>query len=118
MPGTMLFWPRPSPPSARPTHSSARRPIVSLLVRRLVPHGVDYELKKFYYNVAQVAHPAALASLVRVAQPSHILFGTDFPYRTSLDHVKGVTAFFTDEAERRGVLRDNALSLMPRLKSA
>jgi len=83
-----------------------------------IPHGVDYELKKFYYDVAQVAHPAALASLVRVAQPTHILFGTDFPYRTSLDHVKGVTAFFTDEAERRGVLRDNTVSLMPRLKSA
>jgi predicted TIM-barrel fold metal-dependent hydrolase len=83
-----------------------------------IPHGVDYELKKFYYDVAQVAHPAALAALVRVAQPSRILFGTDFPYRTSLDHLKGVTAFFTDEAERRGVLRDNAIALMPQLKSA
>jgi hypothetical protein len=40
------------------------------------------------------------------------------PGRISLDHVKGVTAFFTDEAERRGVLRDNTVSLMPRLKSA
>jgi hypothetical protein len=30
--------------------------------------------------------------------------------------VKGVTGFFTDETERRGVLRDNALALIPRLK--
>ena len=52
------------------------------------------------------------------APGSQILFGTDFPYRTSADHVKGVTSFFTDEAERRGVLRDNALALIPRLKSA
>jgi predicted TIM-barrel fold metal-dependent hydrolase len=81
-----------------------------------VPHGVDYELKKFYYDVAQVAHPAALASLVKVAPSAHILFGTDFPYRTSADHVKGVTGFFTDEAERRGVLCENALALLPRLK--
>jgi predicted TIM-barrel fold metal-dependent hydrolase len=80
-----------------------------------IPRGVDYELKKFYYDVAQIAHPAALAALVRVANPAHILFGTDFPYRTSLDHVHGVAAFFTDEAERRGVLRDNALALFPRL---
>jgi len=53
---------------------------------------------------------------VKVAPSGHILFGTDFPYRTSADHVKGVTGFFTDEAERRGVLRENALALLPRLK--
>jgi hypothetical protein len=28
-----------------------------------------------------------------------------------------VTEFFTDEAARRGVLRDNALALVPRLKT-
>ena len=95
-----------------------RMPQLNPNVQANVPNGVDHELKKFYYDVAQVAHPAALASLVKVAPGSHILFGTDFPYRTSADHVKGVTAFFSDEAERRGVLRDNALALMPRLKSA
>jgi predicted TIM-barrel fold metal-dependent hydrolase len=94
-----------------------RMPQLNPNVQANVPHGVDYELKKFYYDVAQVAHPAALASLTKVAQSSHILFGTDFPYRTSADHVKGVTGFFTDEAERRGVLRDNALAILPRLKT-
>jgi 6-methylsalicylate decarboxylase len=95
-----------------------RMPQLYPAVQANLPNGVDYELKKFYYDVAQVAHPAALASLVRVAPTSHILFGTDYPYRTSADHVKGVTSFFTDEAERRGVLRENALALMPRLKAA
>jgi len=94
-----------------------RMPDLNPNVRPNVPNGVDYELKKFYYDVAQVAHPAALASLVHVAPTSRILFGTDFPYRSSADHVQGVTAFFTDEAKRRGVLRDNALALIPRLKS-
>jgi predicted TIM-barrel fold metal-dependent hydrolase len=95
-----------------------RMPQLNPNVQANVPNGVDHELKKFYYDVAQVAHPAALASLVQVAPSAHILFGTDFPYRTSAEHVQGVTAFFTDEAERRGVLRDNALALVPRLKSA
>jgi predicted TIM-barrel fold metal-dependent hydrolase len=95
-----------------------RTPQLNPNVQQNVPNGVDYELKKFYYDVAQVAHPAALASLVHVAPTSHILFGTDFPYRTSADHVTGVTAFFTDDAERRGVLRDNALALIQRLKAA
>jgi 6-methylsalicylate decarboxylase len=95
-----------------------RMPQLNPNVQPNVPNGVDHELRKFYYDVAQVAHPAALASLVRVAPSSHIVFGTDFPYRTSVEHVKGVTEFFTDEAERRGVLRENALTLIPRLKSA
>jgi hypothetical protein len=29
--------------------------------------------------------------------------------------VTGVTAFFTDEADRRKITRENALALMPRL---
>ena len=95
-----------------------RMPQLSPNVQQNVPNGVDYELKKFYYDVAQVAHPAALASLVHVAPTSRILFGTDFPYRKSAEHVLGVTEFFTDEAARRSVLRDNALALMPRLKTA
>jgi predicted TIM-barrel fold metal-dependent hydrolase len=95
-----------------------RMPQLNPNVQPNLPHGVEFELKKFYYDVAQVAHPAALASLTRVAPNAHILFGTDYPYRTSADHVKGVTAFFADEAERRSVLRDNALALLPRLKPA
>jgi len=85
-------------------------------VKPSVPRGVEYEIRKFYYDVAQVAHPAALASLAKVAPTSQILFGTDFPYRTSADHVRGVTEFFTDEADRRQITRDNALALIPGLK--
>jgi len=85
-------------------------------VKPNVPRGVEYEIRKFYYDVAQVAHPAALASLAKVAPTSQILFGTDFPYRTSADHVRGVTEFFTDEADRRRITRDNALALIPGLK--
>ncbi|HEY2137932.1 MAG TPA: amidohydrolase family protein [Xanthobacteraceae bacterium] len=59
----------------------------------------------------------ALASLVKVAPVSQILFGTDYPYRTSADHVKGVDEFFTSEADRRAITRENALALIPRLKA-
>ncbi len=85
-------------------------------VMRNVPHGVDYELKKFHYDVAQVAHPAALAALVKVVPISQILFGTDFPYRTSADHVQGVDDFFADAGDRRQILHENARALIPRLK--
>lgn len=75
-----------------------------------IPHGVEYELEKFYYDVAQVAHPAALAALAQVAPVSRILFGTDFPYRTSADHVKGVHDFFPP---RRSAGRSSVITRSP-----
>ena len=47
-------------------------------------------LQRFHYDTAQVANPAAMAALTKVVPTSQILFGTDFPFRTSLDHVKGL----------------------------
>lgn len=52
----------------------------------------------FHYDVAQAAHPGALTSLTRLVQVSQILFGTDFPYRTTLDHVKGLESFSAPSA--------------------
>ncbi len=94
-----------------------RMPLLNPNVQPNIPRGVEYELKRFYYDVAQVANPMALASLSKVVSSSQIMFGTDYPYRTSADHVKGVTEFFGDEGDRRRIMRENALGLMPRLKT-
>ena len=42
-----------------------------------------------YSDTAQAAHPYTLASLTRLVPVSQIVFGTDFPYRTASEHVKG-----------------------------
>ena len=47
-------------------------------------------LRRFYYDTAQASHPGALLSLLNLVDVSQVVFGTDFPYRTSLDHVKGL----------------------------
>jgi len=47
-------------------------------------------LRRFYYDTAQASHPGALLSLLNLVNVSQVVFGTDFPYRTSLDHVKGL----------------------------
>jgi len=57
---------------------------------------------------------AALAKLVPISQ---IMYGTDFPYRTAVEHCKGVDAIF-DEGARQRVNRENALRILPRLRSA
>ena len=47
-----------------------------------------------------------------------LMLGTDFPYRTGIDHVKGLreAGMFTDE-QIVSIERGNALKLIPRLAS-
>jgi predicted TIM-barrel fold metal-dependent hydrolase len=59
----------------------------------------------------------ALASLTKLVSASQILFGTDFPFRTSADHVKGLTEFGFSAGDLRAIDRENAVRLMPQLKA-
>ena len=79
-----------------------------------VPDGVWAELKKFYYDVAQIEHPMGLAALSKMVPVSQILWGTDFPFRPGRDYVKGLGAFGFSAADLRAIERDNALALLPR----
>ena len=58
----------------------------------LCPDGFLPVARSFYYDTAQASHPGALLSLLNLVDVSQVVFGTDFPYRTSLDHVKGLMA--------------------------
>ncbi len=77
---------------------------------------MDGELKRFYYDTAQVSGAVTLEALSKLVPSSQIVYGTDFPYRTAADHTKGVTAFFKG-GDLAKVERENALRLIPRLKS-
>jgi predicted TIM-barrel fold metal-dependent hydrolase len=78
---------------------------------------MEGELKRFYYDTAQITGAGTLEALAKLVPISQIVYGTDFPYRTAADHTKGVTAFFKGD-DLRKVDRDNALRLIPRLASA
>lgn len=83
-----------------------------------MPRGMLPELQKFYYDTASVENPLALMALKKLALPSHILFGTDFPFGTGLEHVENLhAARVFNEAEMRGVERENAVRLLPRLRA-
>jgi len=78
---------------------------------------VDGELNRFYYDTAQIANAVTIGALAKLVPVSQIVFGTDFPYRTAADHVKGLsTAFNADDL--RGIDRENALKFLPRLRTA
>jgi 6-methylsalicylate decarboxylase len=79
-----------------------------------VPKGVWPELKKFYYDVAQIEHPMGLAALTRMVPISQILWGTDFPFRPGSAYVQGLGEFGFSKDDLRKIERDNALALLPR----
>ena len=81
------------------------------------PEGVATELRRFWYDTAQTANAAAMSALTKVIPVEHIVFGTDYPYRTSLDHVRGLrsSGVFT-AAQVRMIERETALGLLPRLR--
>jgi predicted TIM-barrel fold metal-dependent hydrolase len=81
-----------------------------------VPNGALHELRRFYYDTAWVAHDGALAALAKLVPASQILFGSDYPYRTGEDHVKGLAAYGFGRADLQAIESGNARRLLPGLR--
>lgn len=75
------------------------------------------DLRRFYYDTAQAANPVAMAALQRYIPTDHVVYGTDYPYRTAAEHTKGLAEIFSG-AELRAIERDNALRILPRMRAA
>ena len=93
-----------------------RNPLLDPEAKATVPEGTLAELKRFYYDTAQTSNKSSMSALSAIIPVSQILFGTDFPYRTSIDHVKGLrdAGVFT-EAQLMDIEKGNAAKLLPRL---
>ena len=94
-----------------------RLPQLNKKLAAAVPNGAMVELQRFYYDTAQIAHPVPLAALVRFVPVSQILWGTDFPFRFGREYVAALAAFGLSEGDLRKIDRENALALLPRLKT-
>src|SRR3981081_2911303 len=95
-----------------------RNPLLVPNAMPTVPDGTLAELRRFYYDTAQTSNKGSMSALSAIIPVSQIVFGTDFPYRTSIDHVRGLrdSGVFTD-AQLREIERGNMLRLLPRLSS-
>jgi len=93
-------------------------PVIDRRLADKVPAGVRGYLTRFHYDIAQAAHPAALAALARVVAVAQILFGTDFPFRTAADHARLLAEYGFDASDRRAIESDNARRLLPRWRAA
>jgi 6-methylsalicylate decarboxylase len=81
---------------------------------RLVPKGVEYELKKLIYEVSNATSPTTLAAVAALVPPSQIVFGTDYPFVPIEATIAGIDAFWGG-ALRDPVYRANAATLLRRL---
>jgi predicted TIM-barrel fold metal-dependent hydrolase len=70
-----------------------------------------------YYDTAQISNPVALDALRKVIPVSHILYGTDYWYRTAVESVRGLTTSKVFSAEElRAISRANAERILPRYR--
>jgi 6-methylsalicylate decarboxylase len=75
-------------------------------------------LRRLYYDTAMSANPHTLAALSSLIGPSHILFGSDYPFMpepTTGETIDGLRAHF-DPSDLAAVERGNALRLLPRVR--
>ncbi len=81
------------------------------------PEGVLTYMKRFYFDTALSPSPFAMAALKELVDPSHILFGSDFPFAPApligleVMALGGLNTF--DDKTKAGIDRDHALALFP-----
>jgi 6-methylsalicylate decarboxylase len=83
----------------------------------MVPNGVMHEIKRLYYDIAGVAHPIAFNAAYQLVGASQMLLGTDYPFWDPTLASTTLAKLVPDPTERRAIERDNALKLLPRLRT-
>ncbi|MFF3934971.1 amidohydrolase family protein [Streptomyces phaeofaciens] len=100
-------------------YAAQRFAVAARLHPDATPEGLLGELRRFYFDTAISAGPAALPSLLAFAAPGHILYGSDFPmlpeeWATGFD--SGLDDYpHWEPGQLHAVNRGNAELLVPRL---
>src|SRR5436309_5049317 len=81
-----------------------------------VPNGIEYELKRLYYDIAGTAYRPAIAALTSLVPSTHVLFGSDNPFIPLAETAEGMMQVGLSAEDRRLIGRENALALLPRFK--
>jgi predicted TIM-barrel fold metal-dependent hydrolase len=81
-----------------------------------LPNGIDHELRKLHYDVALAANRPALAALFSYVPVSQVLLGSDYPFGTSGDGIRGLEDYGVKPDDLDSIYRGNALRIIPRLK--
>ena len=82
-----------------------------------VPNGVEYELKRLYYEIAGSANRPAMSGLMNLVPTSQIMFGSDYPWGRTGANAAGLTSLGLSSPDVRAIERENAIALFPRLRT-
>jgi 6-methylsalicylate decarboxylase len=78
----------------------------------LFPHGVEGELKRFYYDTAFVSSPSGMAALLKLIPPAHVVLGTDYPYAPGKATTGELAVCGAAPADLATIMRASALPLV------
>jgi 6-methylsalicylate decarboxylase len=81
-----------------------------------LPHGLDYELKRQYYDLASVGSaPAGMAAVLKLWPITQLTYGSDTPFGSAVGIAEGITKLGLSDTDLKLIQRGNALRLFPRL---
>ena len=81
-----------------------------------LPRGLDYELKRHYYDLASVGSaPAAMAAVLKLWPITQLTFGSDAPFGSAVAIAEGITKLGLSDADLKLIQRGNTARLFPRL---
>lgn len=80
------------------------------------PDGFRATAARFFYDIAQSTHAVPSQALRQLVPVNHIVFGSDYPFRTTLEHVQGLEAAGVYSAEElKGIHAGNVERFLPEL---
>jgi predicted TIM-barrel fold metal-dependent hydrolase len=82
-----------------------------------IPNGIEFELKRLYYDIASSANPPSMAALMKLVPTSQILFGSDYPFVRIAEGAGRMTQVGLSPSDLRAIGRENATGLLPRFKA-
>ena len=83
-----------------------------------LPNGLEFELRRQYYDLASVGfNPAAMEGLRKLLPMSQFLYGSDEPFNSTLQMADSVSRLGLSANDLQAVQRDNALRLFPRFQT-
>lgn len=82
------------------------------------PDGIQGQLKLIYCDTASAYSRAQLAAMTAFYPPSHMLFGSDFPFVPAVEGIEGIDHYPMTRQLRSDIYRNNALKLWPGIKPA
>jgi len=83
--------------------------------KKRLPRGLDYELKRQYYDLASVGSaPAGMAAVLKLWPITQLTYGSDEPFGSATGIAEGLLKLGLSDDDLRAIWRGNAQRLFPR----